>query len=168
MLKPATVDTIFGNYRPPTMPVNDSDFWIMKCLLSDPRMSVKDLAKETSLSHKTVARRLEKMRENNVLQMFSIIANLSSRRLVGYIEFPALIYVKEPHYQNVVERIYHELQEYLNFHTSTGLWDQKRIHFCSILCFEHFYSQPNIAQVRILRRSCKSPVIYNNEFNILS
>ena len=117
LLKPATVDTIFGNYRPPTMPVNDSDFWIMKCLLSDPRMSVKDLAKETSLSHKTVARRLEKMRENNVLQMFSIIANLSSRRLVGYIEFPALIYVKEPHYQNVVERIYHELQEYLNFHT---------------------------------------------------
>jgi Lrp/AsnC family transcriptional regulator for asnA, asnC and gidA len=149
LLKPATVDTIFGNYRPPTMPDNDSDFWIMKCLLSDPRMSVKDLAKETSLSHKTVARRLEKMRENNVLQMFSIIANLSSLRLVGYIEFPALIYVKEPHYQSVVERIYHELQEYLNFHTSTGLWDQKEF------IFAVFFAS-NISTVNLILRRLES------------
>ena len=125
LLKPATVETIFGNYRPPTMTVNDTDLEIMKCLLSDPRMSVKDLAREASLSHKTVTRRLEKMRENNVLQFFTIIANLSSLRLVGYIEFPALIHVKEPNYQSVVERINYELQEYLILLASTRYWDQK-------------------------------------------
>jgi DNA-binding Lrp family transcriptional regulator len=125
LLKPATVETIFGNYRPPTMAINDSDLEIMKCLLSHPRMSVKDLAQETSLSHKTVARRLEKMRENNVLQFFTIIANLSSLRLVGYIEFPALIHVNEPSYQSVVERIYQELEEYLLLLAGTRYWDQK-------------------------------------------
>ena len=35
LLKPATVEPIFGNYRPPTMTVNDSDLEIMKCLLSE-------------------------------------------------------------------------------------------------------------------------------------
>ena len=125
LLNPVTVETIFGNYRPPTMTVNDSDLEIMKCLLSDPRMSVKDLAQETSLSHKTVARRLGMMRENNVLQYFTVIANLSSLRLVGYIEFPALIHVKEPNYQSVVERINYELQEYLILLANTRYWDQK-------------------------------------------
>jgi DNA-binding Lrp family transcriptional regulator len=125
LLKPATIETIFGNYRPPTMTVNASDLEIMKCVMSDPRMSVKDLVQVTSLSRKTVARRLEKMRENNVLQFFTIIANLSSLRLVGYIEFPALIHVKEPSYQSVVERINYELQEYLILLASTRYWDQK-------------------------------------------
>lgn len=125
LLKPATIETIFGNYRPPTMTVNASDLEIMKCVMSDPRMSVKDLVQVTSLSRKTVARRLEKMRENNVLQFFTIIANLSSLRLVGYIEFPALIHVKEPSYQSVVERIHYELQEYLILLASTRYWDQK-------------------------------------------
>jgi DNA-binding Lrp family transcriptional regulator len=41
----------------------------MKCLLSDARKSVEDIAKETSLSPRTVARRLEKKRENHVLQL---------------------------------------------------------------------------------------------------
>ena len=31
-------DTIFGNYRPPTMPVMILISEIMKCLLSDPRL----------------------------------------------------------------------------------------------------------------------------------
>jgi DNA-binding Lrp family transcriptional regulator len=94
------------------MTVNDSDLEIMKCLLSDPRMMLKDVAQESSLSYKTVARRLEMMRENNVLQFFTIIANLSSFRLIGYIEFATLIHVKEPSCQSVVERVRYELQEH--------------------------------------------------------
>lgn len=149
LLNPVTVETIFGNYRPPTMTVNDSDLEIMKCLLSDPRMSVKDLAQETSLSHKTVARRLEKMRENNVLQYFTVIANLSSLRLVGYIEFPALIHVKESSYQSVVERIYQELQENLFLLVSTRYWDQKGF------IFAVFFAS-NISKVNLLLRRLES------------
>ena len=68
LLKPATVETFFASFRPLTMKIHSSDLEIMKCLLSDPRMAVEDIAKETSLSSKTVGRRLEKMRENHILQ----------------------------------------------------------------------------------------------------
>ncbi len=63
-----------------------SDLEIMKCLLSDARKSVEDIANETSLSPRTVARKLGKMRENHVLQ-FTISRKLSSVRLTGYMEF---------------------------------------------------------------------------------
>jgi DNA-binding Lrp family transcriptional regulator len=77
-------------------------------------MQVKDITKETSLSSKTVARRLEKMRENHFLE-FSILTNLSSMQLIGYIEFAILINIDASHYRNIVEGIYGELQEYLLF-----------------------------------------------------
>jgi DNA-binding Lrp family transcriptional regulator len=112
LLKPATLESIFASYRPITMKIHSSDLDIMKCLLSDPRMQVEDIAKEASLSSKTVARRLEKMRENHILE-FSILTNLSSMQLIGYIEFAVLINIDISYHQNIVERIYHELQEYL-------------------------------------------------------
>ena len=90
LLKPATIETFFARHRSPTMTINNSDLEIMKCLLSDPRMLVEDIAKETSLSSKTVTRRLEKMKENHVLR-FIMLANLSSLRLIGYTEFAVLI-----------------------------------------------------------------------------
>jgi DNA-binding Lrp family transcriptional regulator len=112
LLKPATVESIFGRYKPVTMRIHSSDLEIMKCLLSDPRMSVEDIAKETSLSTKTVARRLEKMIENHILQ-FTILVDLSSMQLIGYIEFAALINFHASRHQNIVERIYHEMEDYL-------------------------------------------------------
>jgi DNA-binding Lrp family transcriptional regulator len=84
----------------------------MKCLLSDPRMPIEDITEETSLSTKTAARRLEKMTESHVLQ-FTIVVDLSSLQLTGYIEFAALINVHVSSHQDVVERMYHEMEEYL-------------------------------------------------------
>jgi DNA-binding Lrp family transcriptional regulator len=111
-LKPSKVESIFARYSPVTMKIYSSDLKIMKCLLSDPRMLIKDIAKATSLSPKTVARRLEKMRENHVLQ-FSIATNLPSMNLTGYIEFAVLIDVKISSDQKIVEKTHYELQEYL-------------------------------------------------------
>jgi DNA-binding Lrp family transcriptional regulator len=112
LLKPAEVETIFGNFKPVKMRILSSDLEIMKCLLSDARMRGEDIAKETSLSPKTVARRLEKMKENRLLQ-FTILTDLSSMRLSGYIEFVVLIRVHGSYHQNVVQRIYNEMQEYI-------------------------------------------------------
>jgi len=72
LLKPELEKIIFVSYRPLTTGITSSDLEIMRyLLLSNPRMSVEDTAKEASLSAKTVARRLEKMRENHILE-FSI------------------------------------------------------------------------------------------------
>jgi len=92
LLKPATVEAFFADFSPPpTMKIHSSDLEIMKCLLSDARKSVDNIAKETSLSPRTVARRLEKMRGNYVSQ-FTISRNLTSMRLTGYMEFDVLIH----------------------------------------------------------------------------
>lgn len=112
LLKPATLESIFVRYRQLTMEIRDSDWKIMKCLLSDPRMLAKNIAKETSLSIKTIARRLEKMRENHILD-FTILTNLSSTQLIGYIEFAVVINTEVLYHQNIIEKLYSELQEYL-------------------------------------------------------
>jgi DNA-binding Lrp family transcriptional regulator len=145
LVKPATLEPNSATYNPPTMKIKSSDLEIMKCLLSDPKMAVKDIAKETSLSIKTVTRRLEKMRENDVLQ-FSILPNLSSMNLTGYIEFAVLIHVNTSSRQNILERIYRELQEYLliipNWYQSQGIC---AVFFCA-----------NISTVKLILRRLES------------
>jgi DNA-binding Lrp family transcriptional regulator len=112
LLKSASVQSIFVRYNPITMRIHTSDLEVMKCLLSNPRMLIEDIVKESSLSSKTVKRRLEMMREKHILQ-FSISTNLSSMQLVGYVEFIVLINIDMYHHQEILERIYREMQEYL-------------------------------------------------------
>lgn len=124
LIKPATLEILFAAFRPPTMTINISDLEIMKCLLSNPRMLVDDIAKETSYSRRTVARRLEKMRENHVLQLFTIMPNLSSLRLTGYMEFIVIIHIRISSRQSILERIHRELDEYLFL---TADWIHKEV-----------------------------------------
>jgi DNA-binding Lrp family transcriptional regulator len=114
LLEPSIVESRFVSYKPVSMKIHSSDFKIIKSLLSNPRMQVEDIARETSLSTKTVARRLEKLRENHVVE-FGIIRNISSIQLVGYIEFAVLIDVDKSLFQSILERIYYEMREYLLF-----------------------------------------------------
>jgi len=145
LLKPSQVESIFARYTPVTMRIYNSDLKIMKCLLPDPRMMIEDIARATSLSPKTVARRLEKMRENHVLQ-FSIVTNLPSMNLTGYIEFAVLIDVKIFSHQKIVEKIQVELQEYL-LHIPHRY--QKEVIFAIFSC-------PNISAVNLILRRLES------------
>ena len=145
LLKPAILEAVFAAFRPPTMRIYSSDFKIMKWLLSDARMPVEDIAKETSLSTKTVRRRLEKMKENLVLH-FSILPNLSSMKLTGYIQFVALIHVKATSHQSIAERIYRELEEYLLYIPN---WYQREVNFALFLC-------GNISTVNLIIRKLES------------
>jgi DNA-binding Lrp family transcriptional regulator len=65
-------------------------------------MQVEDIARETSLSTKTVTRRLEKLRENHIVE-FGVIRNISSIQLVGYIEFAVVIDIDKSLFQNILE-----------------------------------------------------------------
>jgi len=131
LLKPATVETFFAAYRlPTTAKIHNSDLEIIKCLLSDARMRVEDIAKEASLSPRTVTRRLEKMRENRVL-LFTISRDLSSTRLTGYMEFDVLINVEKSRHQRILEKIYRELEEYLIFIPD---WYQKEVIVVVFFC----------------------------------
>jgi DNA-binding Lrp family transcriptional regulator len=60
----------------------NTDLRIIRCLLANPRMEISDIAGKISLSSKTVARRLDKMIKNRILE-FSIEVNPAAMR--GYI-----------------------------------------------------------------------------------
>jgi DNA-binding Lrp family transcriptional regulator len=107
LLKQSALDVeyTFMNYRPISMKILSSDFKIIKALLSNPRMQVEGIAKETSLSTKTVTRRQEKLRGNHIVE-FGVIRNMSSMQLTGYIELAAMIHLEEDSlYQPVLENL---------------------------------------------------------------
>lgn len=76
-------------------------------------MEIADIAKQTSISSRTVTRRLEKMRQEHVLMDFNTLLGMSSINLIGYIEFVLLINVDRSLHQYILERMHHELNEYL-------------------------------------------------------
>jgi predicted DNA-binding transcriptional regulator len=57
LIKPAVLEgSMFVSYKPISVNMHNSDFKIIKCLLSNPRMQVADIAREASISTKTVKR----------------------------------------------------------------------------------------------------------------
>jgi DNA-binding Lrp family transcriptional regulator len=161
LLKPAEVESFFaryepGRYNPANAKIHSSDLDIMKCLLLDPQMPVGDVVKETSLSRKTVARRLEKMKENHILQ-FTIFTDSSSTQLTGFIVFVVLIEVDASYHQNIVQRIYNEMQEYIlhplddliQYPINSSISYQNAFVFASFCC-------ANISTVNLILRRLES------------
>ena len=112
LLKPATIEYRFATINPPSMNVSISDLKIIKCLLSNARMEIADIAKEASISPRTATRRIEKLTQNHILD-FGIIRDMSSMNLTGYIEFILMVTVNKSARGGVIERMYREMQEYL-------------------------------------------------------
>jgi DNA-binding Lrp family transcriptional regulator len=115
-LKPATVHVMFTSKLSPTSSashlrnkpeLSETDLRIIRCLLSNPRMELNDIGRKTSMSAKTVNRRLTKMRDNNILKFF-ILCNPAYT--LGYIQFGLIVNtVDKSFYNQIVERIYEEL-----------------------------------------------------------
>ena len=94
------------------MNVNITDLKIIKCLLSNARMEIAEIAKETSVSPKTARRRMEKMQQHHIID-FYIIRDVSSVNFVGYIEFGLMVAVNKLDYREIIERMYTEMREYM-------------------------------------------------------
>jgi DNA-binding Lrp family transcriptional regulator len=105
-LKPAVMQSMFVSRPYVQKGPKQLDFRIIKCLLPNPRMHISEIASKLSISAKTVSRRLDIMKDNNVVQ-FSVLVNPASTR--GYIQFVIVISVKETLNQYVLECIYREL-----------------------------------------------------------
>jgi DNA-binding Lrp family transcriptional regulator len=115
LIKPAVVEKIiFAHYRLPSIKIHISDLKIIKSLLLNPRMQVDEIARDTSLSTRTVARWFERMKKNQFLE-FTTMRNMSSLQLIGYIEFALIIAVDKNFHRNVIDTISYEMDEYLLF-----------------------------------------------------
>jgi len=109
-LRPALLRVIQSLNREVHHNLTQTDYTIMKQLIKTPRMEIRDIAAATSISPKTVRRRLDKMMRNHVLE-FSIQPNPDAMK--GYIVFflDVKLINRSPHHQKVLQRIYEELHE---------------------------------------------------------
>ena len=85
------------------------------------------------------------MRENHILE-FSILTNPSSTQLIGYIEFAVVINIEISNHQDIIERIYREMQEYLLIIPDSY---QKEVIFAVFFC-------ANIPIVNLILKSLES------------
>jgi DNA-binding Lrp family transcriptional regulator len=109
-LKPALLGVIRSQNREVSQKLTETDYTIIKQLIRNPRMEIRDIATETSISPKTVHRRLDKMIRNHVLE-FSIQPNPDAMK--GYIVFFLDVKVKEiGHHQKLLQKIYEELDDH--------------------------------------------------------
>lgn len=107
-LKPATVSSIAVSELSVSTGLSETDLRIIKCLLlSGARMEISEIAKEVGISEKTSTRRLNRMKEEHLLD-FSL--QCSPAAMIGYIQFAIPTIVAKSHYRSVSERMYSEFQ----------------------------------------------------------
>jgi DNA-binding Lrp family transcriptional regulator len=104
---------IFIGYHTLHFKLIETDLKIIRCLLSDPRMKVMDIAKTISASRRTVIRRMEAMTENRLLN-FGLVYNPSAMR--GYNYFSILAQADSSLFQDIIKKIYSDLSRYLLRH----------------------------------------------------
>ena len=118
-----------------------ADFKIMRCLIDNPRMEISDIAEKISMSSKTVARRLDKMIENHILD-FTIQINFTA--IGGYIVSVISANVERGSYTKVLERSYADLENSF-FIYSPMLSQQDVIHWL-------FFSKDVFALDSVIKR----------------
>jgi DNA-binding Lrp family transcriptional regulator len=89
-----------------------NDLRILKCLIQEPRMKVKEIAQAIYVSQKTVKRRMDAMRYNRVID-FTIIVN--PREMKGYVNVGIFIHVEKKYREEVTKEIYDEIKDLLVF-----------------------------------------------------
>ena len=115
-LKPATINRISVSETPVSMSPSETDLRIIKCLLhSGARMEISEIAKKLRISEKTTTRRLDKMKDEHLLE-FSIQCDPAA--MIGYVQFTILISVEKSWYRSVYQHMYMEFQENILYHPS--------------------------------------------------
>jgi DNA-binding Lrp family transcriptional regulator len=109
-LRPALLGLIQSQNREVHQKLTKTDYTIMKQLIKNPRMEIGDIGAATSISPKTVRRRLDKMIRNHVIE-FSIQPNPDAMK--GYIVFFLDVKVRNrSQHQKILQRIYEELHDH--------------------------------------------------------
>jgi DNA-binding Lrp family transcriptional regulator len=110
-LKPALIQNrVVAHSYPIKLKLRETDFKIIKCLISDARMEISEIAKKVSASSKTVSARLKKMQESRIL---NFIVATNPLNLKGYIRFGMIIRLdrgRRDDYQKSIRRIQEELE----------------------------------------------------------
>jgi DNA-binding Lrp family transcriptional regulator len=98
------------------MEPSETDLRIIKCpLQSGARIEISEIAKELGISEKTATRRLDRMKEERLLD-FTLQCDPAA--MIGYVQFCIIMFVAKSHYRSVYERMYSEFQESILYRPS--------------------------------------------------
>src|SRR2546428_4428998 len=110
-LKPALIQNmVMGHSNPVRLNLLHTDFKIIKCLISDARMEISEIAKRVSVTPKTVSSRLAKMQESRIL---NFIVTTNPLNMKGYIRFGMIIRLdrrRRDDYQKSIKHTQEELE----------------------------------------------------------
>jgi DNA-binding Lrp family transcriptional regulator len=109
-LKPALILSINIGHSKLSEKVRETDLKILKCIINDPRMEISKIANKISVSSKTVSSRLEKMKENHIIDFIAIT---DPTKMGSYINFVVFIR-SESEFNNktVLKEVQEELEKY--------------------------------------------------------
>jgi DNA-binding Lrp family transcriptional regulator len=142
---PALVlNCVVGQY-PIKYKLQETDFKMLKCLISDPRMEIVEIAKRVSVSSKTAGKRFARIREDRIL---NIIVDTDPVKMPGYIVFGMIIRFEMKDYQKLIWRIQEELER--SFVIAFPRIIQKDIAFYQLVACSIFEIDPILKKVEML------------------
>jgi DNA-binding Lrp family transcriptional regulator len=145
-LKPAIVQNCFvGQYPSPRQKLRETDYKMLKCLISNPRMEISEIARRISVSSKTVSSRLEKMKENKILHF---IVRTGPASMQGYVRFIIIIRMERKGSQKSIKQIQEELEK--NFVIAFPMIIQEDVTTWQVIARNMFEIDPAMKKIESL------------------
>jgi DNA-binding Lrp family transcriptional regulator len=145
-LKPAIVQNCFvGQSHPTTLKLRETDFKILKCLISNPRMEISEIARRISASSKTVSSKLEKMKENKMLHF---IVKTDPASMQGYVRLIMIIRMERKGSQKSIRHIQEELEK--NFVMAFPIIIQEDVTTWQLVAQNIFEIDPVLKKIELL------------------
>ena len=107
-IQPLIIQNLFiAQTFPLNLNLRKTDFKIIKCLISYPRMPIYEISKRVSCSSKTVGKRLANMKENRIL---TFIVATDPLKMKGYLRFGMFIQLHKNHHHKTLRIIQDTLE----------------------------------------------------------
>lgn len=112
LIKPSKVVVKFTEELRYDFTPSQTDWKIIYWLLLEPRIKIKDLAKRTSVTEKTVIRRLGVMSKERILD-FTVHCNKAA--MSNYLDFRLIVITDNSLYDNVVSQLHKQSEDHFMF-----------------------------------------------------
>ena len=132
-----------------------SDYEIMHVLIKNPQMQINEIAREVSLSKKTVKRRIKTLTDKGILR-FGICHNL--QKISGYIPFAILLHANTDNF-NIVKKI----QKIADSNFLTEPYVNDKIVVLHLHCSNIYIANEIFEQIRDINGIDKAQVFFPND-----
>jgi len=145
-IKPAFVhNCVLGQYSSVGNELKETDYKIIKCLMSNPRMEIFEIARRISVSSKTVSGRLARLKEKRMLKFF---VSTDPEKMQGYVRFGMIIKLERKTHHKSIRQIQEVLDK--NFDIAFPIITQEDMISCQLVARSLFEIDPALKKIESL------------------